>query len=123
VTLEAEPRWMRGLNRSKTLEDPDLTDWTLPQPRGSASTGKPESAKRVEAQQLHWESVGRTIPPPKGRCASIPRPLHSPRRSADASSYEVAPGACPLDGNPAILGRNCDQGASMPQSGSLQGPC
>ena len=55
--LEAMPRWMRWIESVKTLDDPDLTDWTLAA-QGFRFTWKARITQRVEAQQLHWESVG-----------------------------------------------------------------
>ncbi len=55
--LEAMPRWMRWIESVKTLNDPDLTDWTLAA-QGFRFSWKARITTRVEAQQLHWESVG-----------------------------------------------------------------
>jgi len=55
--LEAMPRWMRWIESVKTLDDPDLTDWTLAA-QGFRFSWKAKITSRVEAQQLHWESVG-----------------------------------------------------------------
>ena len=55
--LEAMPRWMRWIESVKTLDDPDLTDWTLAA-QGFRFSWKAHITTRVEAQQLHWESVG-----------------------------------------------------------------
>ena len=55
--LEAMPRWMRWIESVKILEDPDLTDWTL-SAQGFRFHWKARITQRVEAQQLHWESVG-----------------------------------------------------------------
>ena len=55
--LEAMPRWMRWIESVKTLDNPDLTDWTLAA-QGFRFTWKAQITSRVEAQQLHWESVG-----------------------------------------------------------------
>ena len=55
--LEAMPRWMRWIESVKTLDDPDLTDWTLAA-QGFRFSWKAKITTRVEAQQLHWESVG-----------------------------------------------------------------
>ena len=55
--LEAMPRWMRWIESVKTLDDPDLTDWTLAA-QGFRFSWKARITTRVEAQQLHWESVG-----------------------------------------------------------------
>ena len=55
--LEAMPRWMRWIESVKPLDDPDLTDWTLAA-QGFRFSWKARITQRVEAQQLHWESVG-----------------------------------------------------------------
>ena len=55
--LEAMPRWMRWIESVVTLDDPDLTDWTLVA-QGFRFHWKARITRRVEAQQLHWESVG-----------------------------------------------------------------
>ncbi len=55
--LEAMPRWMRWIESVKTLDDPDLTDWSLAA-QGFRFSWKAKITRRVEAQQLHWESVG-----------------------------------------------------------------
>ena len=55
--LEAMPRWMRWIESVKTLDDPDLTYWTLAA-QGFRFSWKAKITTRVEAQQLHWESVG-----------------------------------------------------------------
>ena len=55
--LEAMPLWMRWIESVKTLDDPDLTDWTLAA-QGFRFSWKARITTRVEAQQLHWESVG-----------------------------------------------------------------
>ena len=55
--LEAMPRWMRWIESVTPLDDPDLTDWTLAA-QGFRFHWKARITRRVEAQQLHWESVG-----------------------------------------------------------------
>ncbi|MFZ9606367.1 MAG: SRPBCC family protein [Vulcanococcus sp.] len=56
--LEAMPRWMHWIESVVTTEDdPDLTDWTLAA-QGFRFHWKARITQRVEAQQLHWESVG-----------------------------------------------------------------
>jgi uncharacterized membrane protein len=55
--LEAMPRWMRWIESVVTLDDPDLTDWTLAA-QGFRFHWKARITRRVEEQQLHWESVG-----------------------------------------------------------------
>ena len=55
--LESMPLWMRWIESVKTLDDPDLTEWTLAA-QGFRFQWKARITQRVEAQQLHWESVG-----------------------------------------------------------------
>jgi len=55
--LEAMPLWMRWIESVKTLDDPDLTEWTLAA-QGFRFQWKARITQRVEAQQLHWQSVG-----------------------------------------------------------------
>ena len=55
--LEAMPKWMRWIESVKTLDDPELTDWTLAA-QGFRFHWKARITQRVEAQQLHWQSVG-----------------------------------------------------------------
>ena len=55
--LEAMPKWMRWIESVKTMDDPDLTEWTLAA-QGFRFTWKAHITQRVEAQQLHWQSVG-----------------------------------------------------------------
>lgn len=55
--LEAMPKWMRWIESVKTLGSPDLTEWTLAA-QGFRFTWKAQITQRVEAQQLHWQSVG-----------------------------------------------------------------
>ena len=55
--LEAMPLWMRWIESVRTLEDPDLTEWTLAA-QGFRFQWKARITQRVEAQQLHWQSVG-----------------------------------------------------------------
>jgi len=56
--LEAMPRWMHWIESVVTTPgDPDLTDWTLAA-QGFRFHWKARITQRVEAQQLHWESVG-----------------------------------------------------------------
>ena len=51
------PRWMRWIESVTTLDDPDLTDWTLAA-QGFRFHWKARITQRVDQQQLHWESVG-----------------------------------------------------------------
>lgn len=56
--LEAMPKWMRWIEAVVTEpNNPDLTDWTLAA-QGFRFHWKARITQRVEAQQLHWESVG-----------------------------------------------------------------
>ena len=55
--LEAMPKWMRWIESVKTLGSADLTEWTLAA-QGFRFTWKAQITQRVEAQQLHWQSVG-----------------------------------------------------------------
>jgi hypothetical protein len=55
--LEAMPRWMRWIESVITLDDPDLTEWTLTA-QGFRFQWKARISRRIPAQQLHWESVG-----------------------------------------------------------------
>ena len=55
--LEAMPLWMRWIESVKTLDDPDLTEWTLAA-QGFRFQWKARITQRVEAQQLHWQSGG-----------------------------------------------------------------
>lgn len=56
--LEAMPKWMRWIESVVTEPgNPDLTDWTLAA-QGFRFHWKARITQRVEAQQLHWESVG-----------------------------------------------------------------
>ena len=55
--LEAMPKWMLWIESVRTLDDPDLTNWILAA-QGFRFTWKARITQRVEAQQLHWQSVG-----------------------------------------------------------------
>jgi len=55
--LEAMPRWMRWIESVVTTHDPDLTNWTLVA-QGFRFQWQARITQRIEAQQLHWESVG-----------------------------------------------------------------
>ena len=68
--LEAVPLWMRWIESVKTLDDPDLTEWTLAA-QGFRFQWKARITQRVEAQQLHWQSVGGL--PTKGAVRFYPR--------------------------------------------------
>lgn len=54
--LTAMPRWMRWIESVRELEDPLLTEWALAA-RGFRFTWKARTTRKVERQQLHWESV------------------------------------------------------------------
>ena len=47
--LEAMPKWMRWIQSVKTLDDPDLTDWTLAA-QGFRFHWKARITQRVEAR-------------------------------------------------------------------------
>nr|YP_002048945.1 hypothetical protein PCC_0293 [Paulinella chromatophora]ACB42735.1 hypothetical protein PCC_0293 [Paulinella chromatophora] len=56
--LEAMPRWMRWIESVNLIDDdPNLTNWTLAA-QGFRFNWKARIIQRVEAQQLHWESIG-----------------------------------------------------------------
>ena len=56
--LESMPQWMHWIESVVTEpDDPDLTDWTLAA-QGFRFHWKARITHRVEAQQLHWESIG-----------------------------------------------------------------
>jgi uncharacterized membrane protein len=82
-----------------TLEDPDLTDWTLAA-QGFRFHWKARITQRVEAQQLHWESVGGL--PTKGAVRFYPQ---TPECTAVklSVSYELPGVLAPLM-EPSILG-------------------
>ena len=97
--LEAMPRWMRWIESVKTLEDPDLTDWTLAA-QGFRFSWKARITSRVEAQQLHWESVGGLLT--KGAVRFYPEP--GERTAVKLTvSYELPGVLAPLM-EPSILG-------------------
>ncbi len=97
--LEAMPKWMRWIESVKTLDDPDLTDWTLAA-QGFRFHWKARITQRVEAQQLHWESVGGL--PTKGAVRFYPE---APDRTVVklSVSYELPRVLAPLM-EPSILG-------------------
>ena len=93
--LEAMPTWMRWIESVKTLDDPDLTDWTLAA-QGFRFSWKARITQRVEAQQLHWESVGGL--PTKGAVRFYPDPVRRPH-CCEAQRHLRAPeGLGTLDG-------------------------
>ena len=97
--LEAMPLWMRWIESVKTLEDPDLTDWTLAA-QGFRFSWKARITQRVEAQQLHWQSVGGL--PTKGAVRFYPESAE--RTVVKLSvSYELPRVLAPLM-EPSILG-------------------
>ena len=97
--LEAMPKWMRWIESVKTLDDPELTDWTLAA-QGFRFHWKARITQRVEAQQLHWESVGGL--PTKGAVRFY---AEQPERTAVKLSvtYELPGVLAPLM-EPTILG-------------------
>ena len=98
--LEAMPRWMRWIESVVTVaDDPDLTDWTLAA-QGFRFHWKARIIQRVEAQQLHWESVGGL--PTKGAVRFYPQ---GPRLTAVklSVSYELPAALAPLM-EPTMLG-------------------
>jgi uncharacterized membrane protein len=54
--LEAMPLWMRWIESVVTLDDPNLTEWTLAA-QGFRFQWKARITNRVDEQQLNWESV------------------------------------------------------------------
>jgi uncharacterized membrane protein len=106
--LEAMPRWMRWIESVVTEPgNPDLTDWTLAA-QGFRFHWKARITQRVEAQQLHWESVGGL--PTKGAVRFYPQPDSSAdgpaagRTAVKLSvSYELPGVLAPLM-EPSILG-------------------
>ncbi len=97
--LEAMPRWMRWIDSVVTLDDPDLTEWTLVA-QGFRFQWKARITRRVEAQQLHWESVGGL--PTRGAVRFYPL---GPDRTAVklTVSYELPAVVAPLM-EPGIMG-------------------
>ncbi len=98
--LEAMPKWMRWIESVVTEpNDPDLTDWTLAA-QGFRFHWKARITQRVEAQQLHWESVGGL--PTKGAVRFYPQgeALTAVKLSV---SYELPGVLAPLM-EPSILG-------------------
>ena len=97
--LEAMPKWMRWIESVTTLDDPELTDWTLAA-QGFRFHWKARITQRVEAQQLHWESVGGL--PTKGAVRFYPEA--SDRTVVKLSvTYELPRVLAPLM-EPSILG-------------------
>ena len=98
--LEAMPKWMRWIESVVTEpSNPDLTDWTLAA-QGFRFHWKARITQRVEAQQLHWESVGGL--PTKGAVRFYPQgeALTAVKLSV---SYELPGVLAPLM-EPSILG-------------------
>jgi uncharacterized membrane protein len=97
--LEAMPRWMQWIDSVVTLDDPDLTEWTLVA-QGFRFQWKARITRRVEAQQLHWESVGGL--PTRGAVRFYPL---GPDRTAVklTVSYELPGVVAPLM-EPGIMG-------------------
>ena len=99
MDLEAMPRWMNWIESVKTLDDPNLTNWTLAA-QGFRFHWKARITKQVEGQQLQWESVGGL--PTKGAVRFYPE---SENRTAVKLSvtYELPRALAPLM-EPSILG-------------------
>ncbi|BEV35210.1 SRPBCC family protein [Synechococcus sp. M16CYN] len=98
--LEAMPKWMRWIESVRMLDDdPDLTDWTLAA-QGFRFTWKARITQRVEAQQLHWESVNGL--PTKGAVRFYPQSLERTMVKLSVS-YELPGVLAPLM-EPSILG-------------------
>ena len=97
--LEEMPKWMRWIESVKTLDDPDITIWTLAA-QGFRFSWKARITERVEAQQLHWESVGGL--PTRGAVRFYPEPTN--RTVVKLSvTYELPAILAPLM-EPSILG-------------------
>ena len=97
--LEAMPRWMRWIESVVTLEDPDLTDWTLAA-QCFRFHWKARITMRVPSQQLHWQSVGGL--PTKGAVRFYP--LGGLRTAVKLTvSYELPAVLAPLM-EPTIMG-------------------
>jgi uncharacterized membrane protein len=98
--LEAMPKWMRWIESVVTEpNDPDLTDWTLAA-QGFRFHWKARITHRVEAQQLHWQSVGGL--PTKGSVRFYPQ-LGGRTTVKLSVSYELPGILAPLM-EPSILG-------------------
>jgi uncharacterized membrane protein len=98
--LEAMPRWMRWIESVQTApDDPDLTDWTLAA-QGFRFHWKARITQRVEAQQLHWESVGGLAT--KGAVRFYPQPEATTVVKLSVS-YDLPGVLAPLM-DPSILG-------------------
>ena len=76
--LAAMPRWMRWIESVRELDNPTLTEWTLVA-QGFRFTWKARITRKVERQQLHWESVAglptrgaaRFYPEDDGACVKL----------------------------------------------------
>ena len=123
--LEAMPRGMQWIESVKVApNDADLTDWTLAA-QGFRFHWKARITQRVEAQQLHWESVGGL--PTKGAVRFYPQGegLTAVKLTV---SYELPGVLAPLM-EPTILGgivtkelqANLDRFRDLVQSGYGQG--
>ena len=119
--LESMPKWMRWIESVVTEPgNPDLTDWTLAA-QGFRFHWKARITQRVEAQQLHWESVGGL--PTKGAVRFYPQGPASTAVKLSVS-YELPAVIAPLL-EPTILGRmvtkelqaNLDRFRDLVQSG------
>jgi uncharacterized membrane protein len=120
--LEAMPRWMRWIESVVTEPgNPDLTDWTLAA-QGFRFHWKARITLRVEAQQLHWESVGGL--PTKGAVRFYPQGDAATAVKLSVS-YELPGVLAPLM-EPSILGgivtrelqANLDRFKQLVESGS-----
>jgi hypothetical protein len=97
--LEAMPRCMRWIESVVTTDDPDLTNWTLVA-QGFRFHWQARITQRIEAQQLHWESVGGL--PTKGAVRFYP--LGAERTAVKLTvSYELPAMIAPLM-EPSIMG-------------------
>jgi uncharacterized membrane protein len=93
------PRWMRWIESVVTTDDPDLTNWTLVA-QGFRFHWQARITQRIEAQQLHWESVGGL--PTKGAVRFYP--LGAERTAVKLTvSYELPAMIAPLM-EPSIMG-------------------
>ena len=115
------PRWMNWIESVTTeANDPDLTDWTLTA-QGFRFHWKARITERVEAQQLHWQSVGGL--PTKGAVRFYPQGTAATAVKLTVS-YELPGVLAPLM-EPSILGgivtkelqANLDRFRDLVQSG------
>jgi uncharacterized membrane protein len=97
--LEAMPRWMRWIESVVPLEDPDITEWTL-EAQGFRFQWKARITRRIDCQQLHWESVGGL--PTRGAVRFYPLSSHTTAVKLTVS-YELPAVLAPLM-EPSIMG-------------------